>query len=641
MLEFLRRGTKSWTAKILFLLLIVSFAVWGIGDVFTGRQATTVAEVGEVAVEAEDFARLLARQQAALSREAGQVVGYDTLRAAGFDRRVLASLVRDAALSAELDRLGITAPDTAVAAEITRTQAFQTAGAFDDATYRRLLSQQGFSVPEFEGLTRTMLGQRLLTAAVAGGARPQPGAAARIAAREGETRTLDLIRLTPDLAPDPGAPDDAALAAFHAENPGLFTLPERRDVTVLHVDIAALIAQAIPDEAAARARYDANLADYTDPPTRTLDQISFADLAAAQAAADRLAAGATDFDALAAELGQAGGISLGAVQRGDLPPAVAEAVFAATAPGIVGPVATPLGAVLIRVTAVHEGFVTPFEIVGPVIRESMARDVARDRAPEIATRIEELRAEGRPLADIAAETGQPLVRYEGLARDASLAAGGAAEGVALVPEAMDEIFAALEGEERDILALSDGGFAVVEVAAIRAAVLEPLEAVRDRVAEAWRAQARLRALEALADGIVAELAAPGGEMAAVAARLGRPVTRTEPFGLLDPPEDLPPPLIAPVFAAPPGGAARAAAVATATEPAGVLVAEVAAITPQAADALAAASRELDAQLTRSLAEDQAEYFARAVEARLGLRIYPEAIDAVFQRLGVNTGGTGG
>ena len=51
MLGGLRRAGQSWLGKIivfvLFGLLIVSFAIWGIGDIFRGAPRNTVAVVGE------------------------------------------------------------------------------------------------------------------------------------------------------------------------------------------------------------------------------------------------------------------------------------------------------------------------------------------------------------------------------------------------------------------------------------------------------------------------------------------------------------------------------------------------------------------------------------------------------------------
>ena len=48
MLQFIRSQVTSIFVKILFVLLIVSFAIWGIGDVFFGSPAGKVAvQVGD------------------------------------------------------------------------------------------------------------------------------------------------------------------------------------------------------------------------------------------------------------------------------------------------------------------------------------------------------------------------------------------------------------------------------------------------------------------------------------------------------------------------------------------------------------------------------------------------------------------
>ena len=48
MLDTFRRGSKGWTAKILLGLLVLSFAVWGIADIFTGGQrGGALATVGD------------------------------------------------------------------------------------------------------------------------------------------------------------------------------------------------------------------------------------------------------------------------------------------------------------------------------------------------------------------------------------------------------------------------------------------------------------------------------------------------------------------------------------------------------------------------------------------------------------------
>ncbi len=63
MLEVIRKHVSGILAKILIGLLILSFAVWGIGDIFTFQMGSTVARVGDTEITAERFADTMYRQQ--------------------------------------------------------------------------------------------------------------------------------------------------------------------------------------------------------------------------------------------------------------------------------------------------------------------------------------------------------------------------------------------------------------------------------------------------------------------------------------------------------------------------------------------------------------------------------------------------
>ena len=48
MLQFIRGAVGTWVVKILFAVLIASFAIWGIGDIFRSHgPTTTVAAIAE------------------------------------------------------------------------------------------------------------------------------------------------------------------------------------------------------------------------------------------------------------------------------------------------------------------------------------------------------------------------------------------------------------------------------------------------------------------------------------------------------------------------------------------------------------------------------------------------------------------
>ena len=93
MLDALRRGSTSMAAKALFGLLVLAFAIWGIGPVFRNFGRGAVAKVGPHEIRAEDFQRQLQGELRALSRQAGRHITPEQARAAGIDQRVLAQLM--------------------------------------------------------------------------------------------------------------------------------------------------------------------------------------------------------------------------------------------------------------------------------------------------------------------------------------------------------------------------------------------------------------------------------------------------------------------------------------------------------------------------------------------------------------------
>ena len=642
MLNFLRKGVKSLPAKILIGLLVASFAAWGIGDIFTVRLDTRVAQVGDTEVPAGSLRNALIREQSRISRQAGQLVSFDMMRATGLDRRILGGLIRDAAFDEELASLGISAPDEAVAEAIQSNPTFQgPGGRFSAQAYSLLLSQQGFSAAEFEALTRTLLTQQLLIETAEAAMLPPPGAGARIAAYQGESRAVNALTLTLEMAPDPGTPDEGALRAFYEANETLFTEPERRWGEYLHVDAAKLLAELTPDEATVRAAYEANLDTYSVEESRTIDQITIPNRQAADDAMAQLISGAVTFESLGAEFGlEADDLSLGRVTRGDLPEAAAALVFDEENPGIIGPVELPAGFAVYRIREIMEGGAAPFEDMRDQIARRFAQDEVVARAPEIANAIDEQRAEGMSMQETVARTWEGAAdstgigsgvthgTFLGLARDASLPEGGAADGVQTSAPFISEVFTALDAEERDLVELPDGGYLLVMVDRIEPTALRPLDEVRDRAIAAWQTAERLKAIEAQGMELAARMGDDasiwdiGEELSMVALPLG-------PFTRMTPPPALPGALIEKIFAT----ETAAGASAPSDDGSHVVVVQVSGITALGPKAMATNSAGIDRMLANSLKTDMAEYFARAVEARHDAQIDPGVIDAVFTGLG--------
>ena len=98
MLDALRRGSTGTVAKILFAVLVASFAIWGIGPVFRNFGRGSLAKVGTQEIHVQDFQRAFQNELSLISRQAGRHITTEQARAAGLDHRVLAQLMAWAAV---------------------------------------------------------------------------------------------------------------------------------------------------------------------------------------------------------------------------------------------------------------------------------------------------------------------------------------------------------------------------------------------------------------------------------------------------------------------------------------------------------------------------------------------------------------
>ena len=98
MLVILRKASRTLFAKILLLLLVVSFGVWGISASLFSNTSDTVIAVGDQSVSSSDFAFAYQRQVADMSNRFGMQLTTEQARAFGIEAQVFSQLSAGAAL---------------------------------------------------------------------------------------------------------------------------------------------------------------------------------------------------------------------------------------------------------------------------------------------------------------------------------------------------------------------------------------------------------------------------------------------------------------------------------------------------------------------------------------------------------------
>ena len=141
---------KSWTVKIFLGIIALSFAVWGIGDIFRGGQDPSVATVGGMKIHASQLSRAYSREVERLRVASNGAIDAEQARAMGVVQRTLQSMISRAAFDLETAGLGMTVDDATLRREIRENPAFvDDFGNFDRTRFEYVLRQEGMTDDAF------------------------------------------------------------------------------------------------------------------------------------------------------------------------------------------------------------------------------------------------------------------------------------------------------------------------------------------------------------------------------------------------------------------------------------------------------------------------------------------------------------
>jgi peptidyl-prolyl cis-trans isomerase D len=554
---------QSWLGKalvaVLFGFLILSFAVWGIGDIFRGAVRTDVASVGEVGISADAYRTAYQNEIQRLTRQTRQSISPERARALGLDTQVLSRLITEAALDQRARNLGLEVSDALVARTITDDPNFQgPSGRFERSRFEEVLFSNSLNEAAYVREQRAVIARLQLAEAITG-ALPVPLPMREAVHRYGaERRSADYIVLPASIVGEIAAPTDEQLKTFFQERQTAFRAPEYRAVNALAVDPASLAKPDAVSDAEARQRYEEVKASrFGSPERRTIQQIVFPTSDAAEAAAKRIAEGAA-FEAVAAENNiDAKDLDLGTFTRAEMiDPAVAEAAFALDEGGVSKPIQGRFGNVLVRVTKVQPESVKPFEEVAAELKREIALGRSASEIDKLHDTVEDLRASAQPLTEVAQKTGLPLVSVavDRTGRDK------AGNPVQTLPERDALITAAFNsdiGADNEPLRTGSGGYVWYEVTGVEPARDRTLDEVREAVTAQWRSEQIAQRLSERARALVERLD-KGESVAAVAGELGIPAKTASDLARATAKDDLPADVVNRIFAVPVGKAASAA-----------------------------------------------------------------------------------
>ncbi len=620
----MRKASSNWLGKtvmsVLFGVLIISFGVWGIADIFKGFGQSSLAKVGNTEITTEQFRNLFTDRVQQIGRRFGRPLTMEQARQFGLDRQVLQDVIADAALDETAHRMGLGQSDADIVRAIQNDPTFRGLdGKFEHERFVQTIRQAGYTEQRYIAEQRKAATRRQLTGTIVAGLEPPKTQIEALVRFQNEQRSAEFVRLTAAQAGTIAPPSPEALATYFEDRKQLFRAPEYRKIAVLTLtpdDLAKWINVSDDD---AKKIFEQRRERYATPERRQVLQIPFQNADEAKAARDRIAAG-TSFEDIAKERKlTTADIDLGTLAKSSIgDSAIADAAFALAPDTVSEPVKAALVTALLKVTKVEPGTNPTFESIAPAIKREIALERARAQLQDLHNKIEDERGGGANIAEAAQKLGLKATTIEAVDRSGR---GPDGKPVTGLPQGVDIIapaFASNIGVENEQVQYN-GGELWFDVLGVTPSRDRSLDEVKDQVEARWRDEQISTRLRAKAAEMVGKLE-KGAAFNAEAAAAGVKVETAKLFKRDAEAKDVPERLVTAAFRTPKDGIGQ-------TEGSGAsewIVFKVTDVVVPPVDLASEDVKKLKENLQRAEMEEQLSAYIAKIESEIGVTINQNA-----------------
>ncbi|MDH3578263.1 MAG: SurA N-terminal domain-containing protein [Gammaproteobacteria bacterium] len=489
MLQNIREKFTGWIAISILALIGFSFVFVGLNYSFIGQ--SYAAKVDGVDISVAQFENAY-REQMQANPQLAQLPPEYRQQLRG---NILEQLIQQRVIDNYLDKAGYQISDRDVTAMIQRAPEFQVDGKFDIETYRTLLAQAGYEPAQFEAAQRLSLRRQQLQRAIRGSALVSPAQYRRFLNLAAEQRVVTMATIDPEAVANEVAVTDEMITAYYDDNPMLYQLPETADVEYVEIsrsDVAATVAVSEQD---LQEYYESNEDRYLQDEQRQARHILIPfgdDEDAAEATArellDRARAGES-FEDLAREHSADGGTAtqggdLGVLTRSQLPGELGGSIFSMDEGAIEGPVKTDFGYHIVRLDRILERGPLPLDQVRGELITELQDQQAESQFRELERTLSDALFDATDIRTVAKAVGSEVKTATGVTRSGG---GDFGSSQAAIEAIFDE--SVLAGDLlSEIIELEGNRSAVFTVTKHVAAQRQPLDAVRETIAETLKGQ---------------------------------------------------------------------------------------------------------------------------------------------------------
>jgi peptidyl-prolyl cis-trans isomerase D len=496
-LDMMRREKKKFLGILLLPLIfgLVAYLIPGMpGGVWgsSGLGSSALAEVAGAEISASEFLTAYHRFQ----RSSQFPADRQFLKTLQIDRQILNQLVSQEVILTEAKRLGLGATSNEIQQRILALPYFQDNGNFAFNRYQTILEQNGMTVQQFEDGIREEIVHEKLKNLITDSVVVSDREIEQEYRDRNEKARISYVTFEPSKFTNAVSLQETDVKGYYDRTKESYRVGEQRRAKYLFIDSSALRSSVQITETELRNYYQQNLSTYQLPERVRASHILLKTEGKPPEETEKIRAGAAellakvrqgaDFAELARSKSEdtgsaANGGDLGLFGRGAMVPEFENAAFSLGAGAISDLVQTQFGFHIIKVTEKQPSRTQPFEEVENLIRPTLVQRRAEQLAQDLADKAFSMTKNNRTFEQIAAELKLAVQETPLFQQGASI------PGIGNSQEFSSKIFGLKEKEIGSPTRIPNG-FAIPQVAEIKAPYIPELAEVRAKVEDALRAE---------------------------------------------------------------------------------------------------------------------------------------------------------
>jgi peptidyl-prolyl cis-trans isomerase D len=405
MLASFRKLSNNFFTKILLLLVVASFALWGVSDMVGQNQKYEVAKVGNLSISADDYYLQLQKLRANM----GEFFSPELLKKLNLMELSLQELIAKKLYALEAESMNLEISEDLLKKNIAKDEAFHNENkVFDAAIFQRRLQQMRLSENKLIEEIKIMAAQELLQKTVITEANFPEKYYEILFEAEFQRRKIISLQITDEQVRDISPADEGEIKGYYETNIARYNAPEYRDFDYILIDKQAIENSINITEEELKQAYLERQKNLMTPEKRSIWQLLYDDKAKAEHAYAMLRAGAKMAE-VAKQVPPVNkdNLSLGMLAKHQFD-FNAPDVFEIKQYDFTSPIKTDFGWHIFQVRKIKKSFIPAFVELRELLQTELRQSRKHKKLQELLENLEDNLAADLPLAQIATEQGLEL-----------------------------------------------------------------------------------------------------------------------------------------------------------------------------------------------------------------------------------------